>query len=179
MRALLTALLCLVFGLAPAALVAQEEEEGPGSRVIAVTSFEVPFPDRATVVPFMAEYFLPGIQLNPNVIGVRVLFHNWGGNAAQMAIVQEFEDISLIEAECGQPCDDYYDAHPEPEEGDEGYEEFQEAQALFNKYYAHHKDEIYVSPMGFAKVEGEMVGTVGGPPEEEMEEQGEDEGGGF
>lgn len=172
MRTLLALLSCSFLGFsASSALVAQEQEEpeGPGSRVIAVTSFQVPFGDRPTVVPYMLEYFLPGIQLNPNVIGFRVLFHNWGSDASQVLLVQEFEDISLLEAECGQPCDDYYAEHPAPEEGDEGYEEYQEALELFNKYYAHHRDEIYVSPMGAAKVEGEMVGTVGPPPEEEEE----------
>lgn len=174
MRALLAVSLCVCLGLtAPAALVAQEqEEEGPGTRVVAVTSFQVPFADRETLLPWMAEYFLPGIQLNPHVVGFRMLFHNWGSDASRIVLVQEFEDISLIEADCGQPCEDYFEAHPEPEKGEEGYEEFQKGQELFTKYYSHHSDEIYASPMVFAKVEGEMVGTVGGPPEQE-EEDGE------
>lgn len=172
MRSLLAATLFLVLGLsAPAALLAQEEE-GPGSRIVAVTSFQVPFGDRSTVIPYMVEYFLPGMQLNPNVIGLRVLFHNWGSDASQVIIVQEVEDFSDIEADCGQPCDDYFAEHPTPDEGDEGYEEYQEALELFNKYYAYHKDEIYVSPMFVAKVEGEMVGTVGPPPQEDEGDEG-------
>lgn len=179
LAAALCTALCTTLGLAaPTALIAQEQEaqeqeaqqEGPGSRIVAVTTFQVPFTDRSKVFPYMMEYFLPGIQLNPNVIGFRVLLHNWGSDASQVVLVQEVEDLSLLEAECGQPCEDYYADHPDPEEGEEGYEEYREGLDLFNKYYAQHRDEIYTSPMGAAKVEGEMVGTVGPPPEEEQDE---------
>lgn len=174
MRSLLAAALFSTLTLAaPAALLAQEEEEeGPGTRVVTVTTFQVPFADRPQLFPWILEYFAPGIQLNPNVIGFRMLFHNWGSDASQVIMVSEYEDFADIEAECGQPCDDYFEQHPVPEEGEEGYEEYQEGQALFNKYYSHHRDEIYTSPMAVAKVEGEMVGTVGPPPEEPEEEGG-------
>lgn len=150
----------------PTGAVAQEEE-GPGQRVMTVTSFDVPFNDRNVVLPFMMERIVPGTQLNPKVINFRVSFHNWGANADQVLMIAEYADFADIESDCGQPCDDYYDANPAPEEGEQGYEDFQKAQRLFNKYYAHHSDEIYVSPMGVAKVEGEMMGPVGGPEEEE------------
>lgn len=156
----------------PATLEAQEDE-GPGNRVTTVTTFRVPFNDRPTVFPFLLERFLPQTQLNPNVINFRVMLHNWGANASDIVIAAEYADFTDIEADCGQPCDDYYDANPAPEEGEEGYEEFQKAQELFNKYYAHHRDEIYTSPMGLAKVEGELMGTVGGPDEED---EGDGEG---
>lgn len=169
----LCALLVAVSLVVLPASVDAQEDEGPGNRVVTVTSFKVPFNDRPVVMPFLIERFVPATQLNPNVISFRVLLHNWGGNASDVMIVAEYDDISEIESDCGQPCDDYYEAHPAPEEGEEGYADFQKAQELFNKYYAHHRDEIYVAPMMVAKVEGEMMGPVGGPEDEgEMEDEG-------
>lgn len=149
-----------------------QEEEGPGQRIVTVTSFEVPFTDRPQVFPWMLEYFIPGTQLNPRVLNFRVMLHNWGSNASQVHFVSEYAEFADIESECGQPCDDYYEQHPEPEEGSPEWEEFAEARDLFNKYYAQHRDEIYTTPMMVAKSEGEMVGRVG-PPPEENEENGE------
>jgi len=167
-----TGVLALVIAGSLVALPAStdaQEDEGPGNRILTVTSFRVPFNHRPQVFPFMVERVLPQTQLNPHVLNFRVMLHNWGGNASDVVIVAEYDDIADIEADCGQPCDDYYEAHPAPEEGEEGYEEFQEAQELFNKYYAHHKDEIYTSPMGLGKVEGEMMGPVGGPEADDAE----------
>lgn len=183
-----TALCALSLSVALAGLPAsadaqqQEEEEGPGTRVTTVTSFQVPFNDRPVVMPFLVERVIPATQLNPNVITFRVLLHNWGGDASDVTLVAEYADFADIEAECGQPCDDYFEAHPAPEEGEDGYEDFQEAQRLFSKYYSHHRDEIYVAPMSLAKVEGTMMGPVGGPEDEgeggtEGEGETEDEGG--
>lgn len=140
-------------------------QEGPGSRYVTATSFSVPFPDRGVVFPFMEEYFLPNVQLNPNVRSFRVMWHNWGSDATQVILVAEYDSWDAIQAECGQPCRDYYAQHEPPEEGEEGWEEYDEAQRTFAKYYAHHRDEIYFTPMGQAVVEGEMMGTVGPDPE--------------
>lgn len=168
-------LIAASFVLLPSALVAQEDEqEEPGTRVTTVTSFEVPFQHRPQVMPFLMERVIPATQLNPNVINFRVLLHNWGGNASDVHLVAEYADIADIESDCGQPCDDYFEANPAPEEGDEGYEDFQEAQELFDKYYSHHRDEILVAPMMAAKVEGEMMGPVGGPEDEDGMEEGTD-----
>lgn len=172
--AVLTLLIAGSLVALPASADAQEDE-GPGQRIVTVTTFRVPFNHRPQVFPFMIERVFPATQLNPHVINFRVMLHNWGGHASDVVVVAEYDDISEIEADCGQPCDDYYEANPAPEEGEEGYEEFQEAQELFNKYYASHRDEIFVSPMGLAKVEGEMMGPVGGPGDDDMEEEGEED----
>lgn len=157
---LLLALSAALF--APLALQAQDQgEEEPGMRIVTVTTFKVPFYDRDKVFPFMRRYVLPAAQLNPNVLNYRVLWHNWGADASQVIISAEYEDITKIEAECGQPCSDYFEANPEPEEGDEGYETFRQQEEAFAKYYAQHSDEIYVTPMGAAKIEGQMQGRVG------------------
>ena len=152
----------------PQVAVAQDgDDEGPGNRIVTVTSFSLPFQHRSTVIPWMVKYVLPGTQLNPAVITSRLLFHNWGSDAADVVLVAEYADWADIDADCGQPCDDYDAANPEPEEGEEGYEAYEEAQALFSKYFSRHRDEIYAAPMGMAKVEGEMMGPVGGPEDDE------------
>lgn len=165
--AVLAAAAAVAFALSLPAPAAAQEQEGPEPRIVTVTSFEVPFTDRPQVFPWMLEYFLPGMQLNPNVLSFRVLLHNWGSNASQVHFVSEYASFADIESECGQPCDDYYEQHPEPEEDSAEWEEFAEARDLFNKYYAQHQDEIYTAPMMVAKTEGEMVGRVGPPPEDD------------
>ena len=147
----------------------QEEEEGPGTRVVTATIFQVPFTERSKVFPFMREYFLPFTQLNPKVLNFRVLVHNWGSDASQVVLLSEYASFADIEAECGQPCEDYQTAHPEPEEGTPEREEFEERQAAFSEYFGHHRDEIYLANMEVAKVEGELMGPVGPPPETEEE----------
>ncbi len=152
----------------PQVAIAQDgDDEEPVTRVVTVTSFSLPFQHRETVIPWMQKYFLPGQQLNPAAITTRVLFHNWGSDAADVVLVTEYASWADIEADCGQPCDDYDEANPEPEEGEEGYEAYEEAADLFTKYFSRHRDEIYVAPMDMAKVEGEMMGPVGGPEDDE------------
>jgi hypothetical protein len=136
---------------------------------VTATSVEVPFgDDRAKFISFLEEYFLPGIQLHPKVKNFRMLNHNWGSNASAIVLVAEYDTFADIEAECGQPCDDYFAQHEAPEEGDAGYEEYQEKLAVFNKYYAKHSDEIYSTNMNRAVVEGRMQGRVGPAAESEM-----------
>lgn len=151
----------------PGESMAQEQQEGPGTRVMTVTTFDVPIQHRSTVMPFIVQRVAPSSQLNPKVLNYRIMLHNWGGNAAEVVMISEYANIADIESDCGQPCDDYFEANPAPAEGDEGYEDFQKAQELFQKYYSHHTDEIYSAPMMVAKVEGEMMGPVGGPDQED------------
>jgi hypothetical protein len=149
----------------PQQAVAQDDD-GPGTRIVSVTTFNVPFTVRGQVIPHMVARVLPATQLNPHVITSRLLFHNWGSDASQIVMVAEYASMADVDADCGQPCTDYFEANPAPEEGDEGYEAFDEARRLFLKYYSNHRDEIYVAPMGMAKVEGEMMGPVGGPDDD-------------
>lgn len=162
--------LALIATLALAATPAfaqDDEDEGPANRVVSVTTFELPYHHRSKVIPWMQEYFVPGAQLNPNVITSRVLFHLYGDHGSQIVFLSEYADWADIDADCGAPCEEYFEAHPFPEEGDEGYEEFAEAQELFNKYYSHHKDMIYTSTSNWAKTEGEILGRVGPAPDDE------------
>ncbi len=146
----------------PQSAVAQEE--GPGTRVIAVTTFDVPYgPDRGLILEFMRDRWLPQIQLNPKVLGLRVAQHLYGSNADQIVVISEYAEWADIQAPCGAPCTEYYEAHPVPEEGTPEREEFDKAVAAWNKVYTSHRDEIFSAPMFVAKTEGELVGTVGPP----------------
>ncbi|HUP01200.1 MAG TPA: hypothetical protein VM737_06740 [Gemmatimonadota bacterium] len=135
-----------------------------------VTTLDVPFGDRADFMSFLEEYFLPGTQLNPKVLNARVLTHSWGSTGDQVVLVAEYATWADIDADCGAPCETYFEQHEAPEEGESGYEEYQDKLALFNKYYSKHQDEIYVTQMRRAVVEGEMQGVVGPQPQEEEEE---------
>lgn len=159
-KSLLAGLLAMLFLGITAVDIAHAQDEGPGSRYVAVTTFDVPFNDRAKVFQHIMTRILPATKLNPNVVNSRVLLHNWGSNASQVVLVSEYADWAAIEADCGKPCDDFYEANPAPEEGDEGYTEYRERVELFNKYYAHHSDEVYTSPLAAAKVEGKLMGPV-------------------
>ncbi|PSQ51115.1 MAG: hypothetical protein BRD28_06095 [Bacteroidetes bacterium QH_10_64_37] len=164
----------LLFSMAGLTTPAQaQEEEDPGERYVALTTFEVPLHVRDTVIPYMQEYVVPLQRLNPNVVTFRVLAHRWGSDASQIALyreVEEFADVDSLSVEdCGQPCEEYMKEPPEPEEGDEGYEEFQEAEQLYQEYNSDHQDQIYWAPMEAAKTEGEIHGTVGPPEEDEGE----------
>lgn len=153
--------LVMVVGLMGTPAAFAQDDDGPANRIMTVTTFKVPFGERSTLFPWMEQYFHPFGQLNPNVINYRWMVHNWGSNASAVVIAAEYADFEDIQADCGQPCDDWQEANQPPDEGTPEREEYDKAQALFNKYYAHHSDEIYVSLMEEAKTEGRVVGTVG------------------
>ena len=143
------------------AQVARAQDQ-PVTRYIASTSFQVPYgPERGQVLSFLTEYFLPGYQLNPHVLNFRMLNHNWGSNGSDILLVAEYATFADIEADCGQPCDDYFAQHEAPEEGEAGYAEYNAKVQAFNKYYSNHRDEIYATPMGRAVVEGQRPAQIG------------------
>ena len=151
--------------LAPAA---HAQDDGPGTRYLTVTTFNVPYgTERGELLDWMADYFHPFALLNPNVISYRVMYHNYGSRGDQVVIAAEFNDFADINADCGQPCDDWQEAHPNPEEGDAGYESFQKASAMFNKVFSHHADEIYLVDLEESKSEGRIHGTVGHEPDDD------------
>ena len=164
MRRLLLLALCAIGVTLAGADSARAQETPPVTRYVAVTSFQVPFADRADFISWLEEYFLPSYQLNPKVLNFRLLNHNWGSNGADMALVAEYATWDDVNADCGAPCEAYDAQHEAPEEGDDGYAEYQKKLAIFNKYYAEHRDEIYATPMRRAVVEGQLQGTAGPTP---------------
>jgi len=158
----------MMVGLTMPQQAVAQDGDGPGTRTVSVTTFDVPYgPNRGPALTFMRNRMLPATQLNPNIITSRVLFHAWGSNADQVIMVAEYADMEGLAAGCGQPCADWNEANPAPEEGDEGYEAFDKGRTLFFKYYSHHTDEIYSAPMGITKNEGEVLGRVGPASDED------------
>lgn len=167
LRALQTlAASAVAFGLAlvsTTGLAAQEEEaeaEEPGSRIVAITTFSIPHQVREQVIPHMRRYVIPQNQANPNIETFRVLIHRWGSDGTQIAFYREYADIEAVEAPCGEPCETLRENHPAPEEGEEGYEAYREAQKLWQKYFGPHKDEIYWTPISEGRTEGEPTGPI-------------------
>lgn len=142
-------------------------QDGPGSRIVTVTTFDVPYQHRSTFLPFFRDRFLVNTQLNENVLNSRVMFHAWGSNGDQILVYTEYADMEGLAAGCGQPCADWNEANPGPEEGDEGYEEWMEGIESFQRFYSRHSDEIYSAPMGMAKLEGEVLGRIGPASDDE------------
>lgn len=163
--AVLAAFGFVLLAVLPAAVRAQDD--GPPNRVVTVTKFQVPFGDRGEFFDWMEEYIHPFAQLNPHVLNYRVLVHNWGSNGADVLLVAEYADFGDIEAECGQPCDDWDEAHQPPAEGSPERAHFDAMQDKFNEVFGTHSDEIYTSLSEQAVVEGEPVGNVGPDPEDE------------
>lgn len=161
----LATILCF---LAPAPALAQaeaQEDEAP-ARMVAVTTFEVPYADRAKVWSFMRDHYLPSIQLHPKVLNLRVMTHLYGNGGADVIITREVADWGDIHSPCGTPCEEYRATNPTPEEGSPGWEEYAAARDLFQKYYSNHRDEIYNVIRSASKIEGRLVGTVGPPAQE-------------
>lgn len=171
--ALPVALAAIICTLTPAPSLAQgaAQDDEPPARMVAVTTFEVPYADRAKVWSFMRDHYLPSIQLHPRVLNLRVMTHLYGNGGADVIIMREVSDWADIHSPCGAACDEYRATNPAPEEGSPGWEEYAAARDLFQKYYSNHRDEIYNVISSASKIEGRIVGTVG-PPAQEVASSG-------
>ena len=152
-----------LLAVSTAGLAAQQDEaedEEPGSRIVAITTFSIPHHVRSEVIPFMRRHVIPLNQLNPNIETFRVLIHRWGSDGTTMAFYREYADMEALDAPCGEPCETFRENHPVPEEGEEGYEAHQEAERLWDKYFGPHKDEVYWSPLSEGRTEGEPTGPI-------------------
>ncbi|MFQ5747271.1 MAG: hypothetical protein ACE5HF_08650 [Gemmatimonadota bacterium] len=140
------------FLLVPATALAQDEAEGPPpTSIVTVTSFHVPLgPERGKVLQFIEKVVAPQARNNPNVLAFYVLQHNWGSDSRDVKLVSVYADMAAVDAPCGEPCQTWADENL-PEEGEEGYEEFDELADNYLKYFGKHSDEIYISRMDLAK----------------------------
>lgn len=161
----LSAIACMLL-TAPGPVHGQAQDDESPPRVVTVTAFEVPYNDRAAVWSYMRDYWLPGMQLHPKVLNLRVLTHLYGSGGAEVIITRELAEWAAINEPCGTPCEEYRKQHPAPEEGAPGYAEYAAARELFQKYYSNHRDEIYSVIPSATKIEGRIVGTVGPPTAE-------------
>jgi hypothetical protein len=124
-----------------------------------VTSFRPYGPDRAKVMSFLNEY-IPAEHAAPPGCSYFRLTHVWE-HGMRVIMEAEYDNWADIQLDCGPTCDDYFVIHEAPEEGDDGYAEYREMSDLFSKYYSSHTDEIYLTNMNRALVEGQRPNWVG------------------
>ena len=92
----------------------------------------------------------PMARANPNIIAFYVLQHYYGSDSRDVVLVRVYKDLAAIEAPCGEPCQEWWDAADFPEEGEEGYDEMREEWEAFMKYNGRHSDEIYTARLDLA-----------------------------
>lgn len=146
-----TALALAALVAAPATLRAQDDAP-PETRVITITSFNIPGGEEGQkVLSFFDDVVAPQARNNPNVLSYRVAQHYWGSNSSQMLIIAEYSDWNAVEADCGAPCDAWTEANV-PAEGTPEREEFDDMAGAYGRaFFAGHQDEIYLVNMNRAK----------------------------
>lgn len=147
----LTCLFLVTATLAAApALSAQAAPAQAEFRVLSVSSFRVPLgEDRTRVTEFMEKWMVPPAKMNPNVLFYRIGQHWYGSNSSDMVIVVEYPSWAAVTATC-QPCQEWIQTNT-PKEGTPERQAFNQAQALFLKYYSTHADQIFTVPTRMAK----------------------------
>jgi hypothetical protein len=141
--------LCLI--VMPESAVAQDDD-GPEYRYITMSTFHVPMgPERQKVMTFIRNVMAPQAKVNPNVLSFRVALHDYGTDSRDIVLIREYASWEAIDADCGKPCDDYWDANPRPEDGTAEQQAWREAWQAFRDHYAQHSDEIYRVNMDLAK----------------------------
>ncbi len=138
--------------LAPAAAMAQEEDEGPPpTGVVTMMTFKVPLgEERGKVMDWIDKVVAPMARLNPNIMAFYVLQHYYGADSRDVVLVRVYNDFGSVEAECGAPCQEWWDANM-PAEGTPESEEWQDLWRTFQKYSGRHSDEIYTARLDLAK----------------------------
>lgn len=137
--------LASVSGLRAQAAPAQAE-----FRVLTISSFRVPLgEDRTRVLEYMEKWMVPPAKMNPNVLSYRIGQHWYGSNSSDVVIVAEYPNWAAVTATC-QPCQEWTQTNT-PKEGTPERQAFNEAQALFLKYYSTHADQIFTMPTRLAK----------------------------
>lgn len=136
--------------LTPASLVGQEAEMEPVTHYLAVTTFHVPYNDDQDKVSWWIDsVMVPNAKMNPNVLSFRVGNHIYGSSGGDVILLTEYADWPAINADC-EPCNAWFE-NRQPAEGTPEREAWDEAQAMFFKYFSGHDDEIYAVNMSRAK----------------------------
>lgn len=149
-RFALAALAVIPFAI-PGSAMAQDDGE-PQVRYITTSTFNVPMgPERQKVMTFIRNVMAPMAKVNPNILSFRVAVHDYGSDSRDIVLIREYANWNAIDADCGTPCDNYWEANPRPEEGSEEYQTWQEAWEAFRDHYAQHRDEIYRYRVDLAK----------------------------
>lgn len=153
MKKLTVGLAVLAYMLVPQAAHAQDGDDGASETVIvAMAKVKVPFgEERAKFMQFVEEYVTPQERNNPNVLAYHVLEHYYGSNSSDVVVVTVYENLAAIEAPCGDPCREWWEANV-PAEGEEGREEFEDVRDTYWKYMVKHSDEVYSSDTARSKM---------------------------
>jgi len=153
MKKLTVGLAVLAYMLVPLALQAQDaDDSAPETVIVAMATVKVPLgEDRGKFMQFIEQYVTPQEKNNPNVLAYHVLSHYYGSNSSEVVIVSVYENLAAIEAPCGAPCRDWWEANV-PAEGEEGREEFEDLRDTYFKYFARHSDEVYSSNTARSKM---------------------------
>ncbi len=116
--------------LAPAPVLAQDDEEEPDINYITVTYIKMPATqDRQKAMQWIDQVMAPVAKLDSNVLWYRVATHNWGGNSKDVVIMAEYDEWADLEADC-PACEAWFDENqpaedtPEREEWDAMAETF-------------------------------------------------------
>lgn len=127
-----------VFLAAPlVSAIPQQEAE---TRIIAVTTFKVPFTDFGEFNSMVDKYVIPSVKANPHILSYRMAGHYWGSTRHTVWIIAEYENLAGIE-EADSWGDKYYDDnYPEGSaKRDSADKAFQEK---FLPYFQDHTDNI-------------------------------------
>jgi hypothetical protein len=153
MKKLIVGLAVLAYMLVPQAAHAQDGDDGASETVIvAMAKVKVPLgEDRGKFMQFIEQYIAPQERNNPNVLAYHVLGHYYGSNSSEVVIVSVYENLAAIEAPCGDPCSEWWEANV-PSEGEEGRDEFEDLRDTYFKYFAKHSDEVYMSNRALSKM---------------------------
>ena len=136
--------------LTPASLPGQQAETEPEIHYLAVATFHVPFnDDRAKVLWWIDSVMVPTNKMNPDVLSFRMGNHIYGSRGGDMILMTEYADWPAINADC-EPCSAWFE-NRQPAEGTPERETWDEALAMFLKYFTGHHDEIYTINMARAK----------------------------
>ncbi len=128
----------------------QAQAAEPETHYLAVATFHVPYnDDRAKVIWWIDSVMVPTAKMDPNVLSYRVGNHIYGSSGGDMVLITEHANWNAINADCG-PCDTWFE-NRQPAEGTPEREAWDEAQAMFFKYFTGHHDEIYAVNMNRAK----------------------------
>jgi hypothetical protein len=153
MKKLTVGLAVLAYILVPQALQAQDGNDFESETVVvAMATVKVPLgEDRGKFMQFVEKYVTPQQKNNPNVLAYHVLSHYYGSNSSEVVIVSVYPNLAAIEAPCGDPCREWWEANV-PAEGAEGRDEFEDLRDTYFMYFAKHSDEIYTSDTARSKM---------------------------
>lgn len=132
----------VALGLWTASAPAQQ----PEGRYVTVSTFNLPIgPGGDTVMMYIDSVMVPMSRINPNIASFRVGRHAWGTQGGHVALIYEYTSWAAINAECGQPCQQWETAN-RPAPGTPRADLWRAMNQAFLRQYSGHLDQIYFVP---------------------------------